>query len=235
MMIPFLFVVVVVIGYLLGSIPFGLFIGRIFAKKDVRQVGSGKIGMTNVLRTAGRTAAALSLVLDIIKGAIAVGIASLIFMGKKDMAGLFTPMETAKVLAALAALAGHVWPVFLRFKGGRGVATFFGGLTALSLPAAIVGGACVLGIGLRTKYMSLGSIIGAVIAFILLLTMFILQINIIFPYPPFEYVVYSMIGAVFIYIMHRDNIMRLFAGTERRIGEKGKANPPAGSTKEQAR
>jgi glycerol-3-phosphate acyltransferase PlsY len=141
------------------------------------------------------------------------------------MAGIFTPMEAAKVLAALAALAGHVWPVFLKFKGGRGVATFFGGLAALSLPVAIIGGACVLGIGIRTKYMSLGSIIGAVIAFILLLTLYILQINFLGPYPPFEYVVFSMIGAVFIYIMHRDNIMRLFAGTERRIGEKPKAGP----------
>jgi acyl phosphate:glycerol-3-phosphate acyltransferase len=234
-MTPFLYLIVAVIGYLLGSIPFGLFIGRIFAKKDVRQVGSGKIGMTNVLRTAGKKAAALSLLLDIGKGAIAVGIASLIFMGRKDMMGLFTPMETGKVLAALAALAGHVWPVFLRFKGGRGVATFFGGMAALSLPVALVGGACVLGIGLRTKYMSLGSIIGAVIAFILLLTMYIFQINFIFPYPPFEYVVFSMIGAVFIYVVHRDNIMRLFAGTERRIGEKGKNIPPAGGTKEQLR
>jgi acyl phosphate:glycerol-3-phosphate acyltransferase len=225
MMTPFLYFVVVVIGYLLGSIPFGLFIGRLFSKKDVRQVGSGKIGMTNVLRTAGKKAAALSLILDVGKGAIAVGIAALLFLGKKDMTGLFTPMETAKVLAALAALAGHVWPVFLKFKGGRGVATFFGGLAALSLPVAVIGGVCVLGIGMRTKYMSLGSIIGAVIAFILLLTLYILQVNFLGPYPPFEYVVFSMIGAVFIYIMHRDNIIRLFAGTERKIGEKAKNSP----------
>jgi acyl phosphate:glycerol-3-phosphate acyltransferase len=226
MMTLFLYFVVVVIGYLLGSIPFGLFIGRIFAKKDVRQVGSGKIGMTNVLRTAGKKAAALSLILDVLKGAAAVGVAALIFMNDNDHVGLFTPMATAKVLAALAALAGHVWPVFLRFKGGRGVATFFGGLAALCWPAAVIGGACTLGIGLRTKYMSLGSIIGAVIAFILIMTLDILQINFLGHYPRFEYVVFSMIGAIFIYVMHRDNILRLFAGTERRIGEKAKASSP---------
>jgi acyl phosphate:glycerol-3-phosphate acyltransferase len=226
MMTLFLYFIVVVIGYLLGSIPFGLFVGRIFAKKDVRQVGSGKIGITNVLRAAGKKAAALSLVLDVLKGSIAVAVAALIFRNDKEMVGLFTPMETAKVLGAMSALAGHVWPVFLKFKGGRGVATFFGGLAALYWPAAVIGGVCTLGIGLRTKYMSLGSIIGAVIAFILIMTLDVLKINFLGPHPPFEYVVFSMIGAVFIYVMHRDNIIRLFAGTERRIGEKAKASPP---------
>ncbi len=222
-MTTLLLFVVVIIGYLLGSIPFGLFIARIFAKKDVREIGSGKIGMTNVMRAAGKKAAAISLVLDILKGAASVGIASLIFMNGKEMVGIFTPMESAKVLAALAALAGHVWPVFLKFKGGRGVATFFGGLAALYWPAAVVGGLCVLGLGFRTKYMSLGSIIGAVTAFILIMALNIVRVDIDFlgaPYPPFEYVVFAMVGAVFIYIMHRDNIIRLFNGTERRIGEK---------------
>ena len=211
-MTPFLYLAVAAIGYLLGSIPFGLIIGRLFSKKDVRQVGSGKIGMTNVLRTAGKKAAAVSLVLDILKGTVAVLIAALIFRNDADMVGLFTPTASAKVLAALAALAGHVWSVFLKFKGGRGVATFFGGLAGLYWPAALIGGVCVLGIGLRTKYMSLGSIIGAVIAFILIMTLDILRVRFLGPYPAFEYVVYSMIGAVFIYVMHRDNILRLFAG-----------------------
>jgi acyl phosphate:glycerol-3-phosphate acyltransferase len=218
-----LLIITTVIAYLLGSIPFGLFIGRRFAKKDVREIGSGKIGMTNVMRAAGKKAAALSLVLDIAKGAIAVGIAALVFKDKTDIVGvLFTPMESAKVLAALAALAGHVWPVFLKFKGGRGVATFFGGLAALYWPGAVIGGLCVLGRGVRTKYMSLGSIIGAVTAFILIMALDILKISFLGPYPPFEYVVFAMVGAIFIYVMHRDNIMRLFNGTERKIGEKKK-------------
>lgn len=225
-MTGFLLFVTILIGYLLGSIPFGLFVGKLFAKKDVREIGSGKIGMTNVMRTAGKKAAAISLLLDIGKGAIAVGIAALIFQDKTDIVGvLFTPMESAKVLAALAALAGHIWPVFLKFKGGRGVATFFGGLAALYWPAALIGGLCVLILGFQTKYMSLGSIIGAISGFILIMALSILDVEIPFihmPAPPFEYVVYAMVGAVTVYVMHRDNIARLLEGTERKIGEKKK-------------
>ncbi len=219
-----MFIAVIVIGYLLGSIPFGLIIGKKFANKDVREVGSGKIGMTNVLRTAGKKAAALSLVLDIGKGVLAVVFAGLIFHDRTQSAGIFTWNESSKVLAALAAIAGHSWSVFLRFRGGRGVATFFGGLAALYWPAALVGAIFLFGIGFRTKYMSLGSIIGAITAFILLMSLFILKVNIFnwMKYPPFECVVFSMIGAIFIYVMHRDNILRLYNGTERKIGDKAK-------------
>jgi glycerol-3-phosphate acyltransferase PlsY len=221
-----MYIVVVLAGYLLGSIPFGLIISKKFANKDVREVGSGKIGMTNVLRTAGKKAAALSLVLDILKGVLAVTIAGLIFHGKTQTeAGIFTWNESAKVLAAMAAIAGHSWSVFLKFKGGRGVATFMGGLAALYWPAAVLGGALIFGIGLRTKYMSLGSIIGAVAAFILLMSLNVMEVKFFGfkHYPPFEYVVFSMMGALFIYFMHRDNILRLYNGTERKIGDKTKA------------
>jgi glycerol-3-phosphate acyltransferase PlsY len=224
-MIAGLYIAVVLIGYLLGSIPFGVLIGRAFAKTDIRQVGSGKIGMTNVLRAAGKKAAALSLVLDLSKGALAVIFAGLIFNDYGTAAtGGFTWLESAKVLAALAAIAGHSWSIFLKFGGGRGVATFIGGLAALYWPAAVVGGAFILGIGFRTRYMSLGSIIGAVTAFIMLMTLNVLRINFLKleSYPPIEYVTYAMIGAIFIYVMHRDNILRLFNGTERKIGEKAK-------------
>ena len=227
-MTPLLYLAVVAIGYLLGSIPFGLFISRIVAKKDIRQVGSGKIGMTNVMRAAGKKAAALSMLLDILKGSLAVAIASVIFRNEKEtFATIFTPMEIAKVLAAMAAITGHTWSVFLKFKGGRGVATFFGGLAALYWPAALVGGLCVLGLGFRTKYMSLGSIIGAVTAFIMIMALDVARVNFLGPYPPFEYVVFAMVGAIFIYVMHRDNILRLFNGTERKIGEKAKVKTPS--------
>ncbi len=216
-----LYLAVVVIGYLLGSIPFGLLIARLFAKKDVREVGSGKIGMTNVMRAAGKKAAAVSLLLDMGKGVAAVLLAGLIFSGYVNGSTVgFTWYESAKVLAALAAIAGHTWSVFLRFKGGRGVATFIGGLMALHWPAAVVGGGLILIIGFRTKYMSLGSIIGAVTAFIMLTMLNLMRIDFLKPYPPIEYVTYAMICAVFIYIMHRDNIIRLVSGTERRIGDK---------------
>ena len=224
-MTALMFIAVIVIGYLLGSIPFGVIISKRFAKKDVREVGSGKIGMTNVLRVAGKKAAATSLLLDIVKGLLAVIFAGLIFRDKTDtVAVVFTLNESAQILAGFAAIAGHSWSIFLKFKGGRGVATFMGGLAALYWPAALVGAIFLFGIGFRTKYMSLGSIIGAVTAFILLMSFYVLKIDFLQPYPPFEYVLYAMFGAIFIYIMHRDNILRLFNGTERKIGEKTKAN-----------
>jgi len=225
-MTALMYIAVVLISYILGSIPFGLLVGRKFANTDITQVGSGKTGMTNVLRTAGKKAAALSLILDIFKGALAVLLATLIFSGKsQETTGIFTWIESARVLAALSAIAGHSWSIFLKFKGGRGVATFIGGLMALHWPAGVVAGAFMLGIGFRTKYMSLGSIIGAVTAFIMLMSLNVLGLNFLKPYPPFEYVIFSMICAIFIYVMHRDNIMRLFNGTERKIGDKVKAAP----------
>ena len=122
----FLFFVVALIGYLLGSIPFGLLISRIFSKTDVREVGSGKIGMTNVMRTSGKKAAILALALDLTKGVLAVIFAGLILSGD-SVSGTLWIRESAQVLAAFTAIAGHTWSVFLKFKGGRGVATFLGG------------------------------------------------------------------------------------------------------------
>jgi acyl phosphate:glycerol-3-phosphate acyltransferase len=223
-MIAFLYLASAIVGYVLGSIPSGVIISRRFTKTDIRQVGSGKTGMTNVLRTAGKKAAAISLVMDVVKGLLAGILAGWIFRHKPNAeVYVFTWMGTAKVTAAITAIIGHNWSMFLKFKGGRGVATFMGGLAGLYWPAAVLGGIGVLGLGFRTKYMSLGSIIGAVMAFIMLLAMYILRVNMLgLKYPPFEYVIYAMFGAVFIYVMHRDNIMRLYNGTERKVGEKAK-------------
>ncbi len=224
-MTALMFIGVVVIGYLLGSIPFGVIISKRFAKTNLTEVGSGKTGMTNVLRVAGKKAAAVSLILDIAKGTAAVLLAGLIFRDKTDtVAVVLTLNKSAQILGGFAALAGHSWSVFLKFKGGRGVATFMGGLAALYWPAALVGAIFLFGIGFRTKYMSLGSIIGAITAFIMLMSFYVAKIDFLQPYPSFEYVLYAMFGAIFIYIMHRDNILRLFNGTERKIGEKAKAN-----------
>ena len=214
-MIIALYVAVALIGYILGSVPFGVLISRLSTKTDITKVGSGKIGMTNVLRTAGKKAAALSLVLDMAKGALAVIFAGLIFGDNHP---------GAQVLAALAAIAGHSWSIFLKFKGGRGVATFIGGLLAISWPAAVFGGAIIIIVAGTTRYMSLGSITGAVAAFIMLIAL-----NILKSYP-LEYVIYAMICAIFIFVMHRDNIIRLVTGKERKLGEKvGAANPPSSS------
>jgi len=222
-MIIGLYIAVAVLGYLLGSIPFGVLISRYASGKDLRQVGSGKTGMTNVLRTAGKKAAALSLVLDIAKGVLAVVFARLIF----EQLGYYYPF--AQVLAALAAIAGHSWSVFLKFKGGRGVNTFIGGLLGIYWPAAVFGGGLMLIVGFTTKYMSLGSITGAVAAFVMLIVLNVMQIDLLNLYPNFEYVVYAMFGSIFIYIMHRDNILRLMSGKERRLGEKVEADNPSSS------
>ena len=209
------FVAVIIIGYLLGSIPFGLLVGRLSGKADIRQYGSGRTGATNVLRTAGRKAALLVAILDVGKGAVAVVFAGLI-VGKSYLVvgDLALGMLVAQVAAALAALAGHIWPVFLRFRGGRGVATFFGGLAALNPVAAAFGGVILLaGVGI-TRFASVGSIAGAVGTCAILVPLTILNGS------PVEYLAYALIGAIIIIVMHRDNIGRLVSGTERRIGEK---------------
>jgi len=225
-----LFIGVVVIGYIFGSIPFGVLISRVFAHKDVRQVGSGKIGMTNVMRAAGKKAAAVSLLLDMGKAAAAVLAAGAIFNSYTAAVNdLMILADYARTLAALAAICGHSWSFFLKFKGGRGVATFIGGLLAIYWPAAVVGGGLMLVIGFRTRYMSMGSIVGAVAAFIMTMAFSILAIDFILPYPPISAVTYTMLCAIFIYIMHRDNIIRLVSGTERKIGEKAGAEVPSTS------
>ncbi len=218
------FVTVVVLGYLLGSIPFGLLISRRQAKVDIRQYGSGKIGATNVLRTAGRKSALLVFVLDILKGVLAVVFAGLI-VGSEYLVvgGIGFGSMVAQVLAALAAIVGHNWSVFLRFKGGRGVATFFGGLVALCPPAALIGGEiAIIGAGL-TKFVSLGSIAGAVGSYAVLVPLTILGGF------PLEYLFYALVGAIIILVMHRDNIARLLAGKERQLGEKARKGEPLSS------
>lgn len=222
------FIGVVLMGYLLGSIPFGLLISKRSSKVDVRQYGSGKIGATNVLRAAGRKAAALVVLLDVLKGALAVILAGLIVGQSYLVVGDFgLGVLVAQVLAALAAIAGHNWSVFLKFHGGRGVATFMGGLIALSPVAAIFGGEIfIIGAGL-TKFASLGSIAAAVSTYIILALLVIMNRF------PIEYLVYALIGTIIIIIMHRDNIKRLLSGKERKLGEKVKkvdSSPPTKTT-----
>ena len=209
------FVAVVIIGYLLGSIPFGVLISRHRAKVDVRQYGSGKTGTTNVLRTVGGKAAAAVFALDLSKGVLAVVFAGLIVDKSYLVVGNFgLGVLVAQVLAALAAVAGHIWPVFLKFKGGRGVATFFGGLIAMCPVAALFGGEVfVIGAGL-TRYVSLGSIAGAVGTYAVLAPLTIMHGF------PIEYLVYTLIGVIVVFVMHRDNIARLISGKERKLGEK---------------
>jgi len=218
------FVAVAILGYLLGSIPFGVLVGRRRVGADVRRYGSGKTGATNVLRTAGVKAAALVAGLDVSKGVLAVVFAGLIVGRDYLVVGDFAlGMLVAQVIAALAAVVGHIWPIFLKFHGGRGVATFFGGLLALCPVAAIFGGeVLIIGAGL-TRFASLGSIAGAVGTYAILAPLTIMSGF------PVEYLVYALVGAVLIVIMHRDNIARLISGKERKLGDKTEksSSPPS--------
>jgi glycerol-3-phosphate acyltransferase PlsY len=210
------FVLVGVIGYLLGSIPFGLIIGRRFAKVDVRQYGSGKIGMTNVLRTAGRKAAALVFVLDLLKGSAAVALARpIIGESYLEFNNFHWGLLAAQVIAALSAMVGHSRSVYLGFKGGgRGVSTFFGGLAALLPPVALFGGEVfIIGAGIG-KFASLASISAAVSTYAVVIPLTILNRF------PIEYLVYTLAGTIMIIITHRDNISRLWSKRERKLDEK---------------
>ena len=208
------FILVIVIGYLLGSIPFGLIISRRKAKIDIRNYGSGRIGGTNVLRTLGRKAFLMVAGLDIAKGALAVVVAGLIIGNDYIIIGNSGLGLLSQVLAGLAAVVGHIWPVFLKFKGGRGVATFIGGLIALFPIAGLLGGeAVIIGAGL-SGFASLGSIIGVVGVFAILIPLTIIY-NL-----PIEYLGYALIGTLLIIFVHRDNIKRLLSGDERKLNQK---------------
>jgi glycerol-3-phosphate acyltransferase PlsY len=209
------FILVAIIGYLLGSIPFGLIISKRKAKIDIRHYGSGKTGGTNVLRTLGRKAFLMVAALDILKGALAVVFAGLIVgndymvVGNSGLGLLF-----AQVIAALAAIVGHIWPIFVKFKGGRGVATFIGGLLALCPVAGLFGSeALIISAGL-SGFASLGSIIGAVGAYTILI-----PLTIMYGFP-IEYLGYVLIGTLLILFVHRGNIKRLLSGKERKLSQK---------------
>lgn len=210
------FYLVILVGYLLGSIPFGSIVSRRFGREDIVKHGSGKTGATNALRIMGRKAAFMIAALDISKGALAVVFAGLI-VGQSYLligSGYGLGILFAEVLAGLAAMAGHIWPLFNRLKGGRGVATFFGGLIALCPAAALFGGEIlIIGAGL-SGFASLGSITGVVGTYAILV-----PLTIIYGFPV-EYLAYTLIGTMVILYMHRDNIKRLVSGKERRIGEK---------------
>ncbi|MFO7773295.1 MAG: glycerol-3-phosphate 1-O-acyltransferase PlsY [Dehalococcoidia bacterium] len=209
------FIAVVAIAYLLGSIPFGLIISKLKSGVDIREYGSGKTGATNVMRTAGTKLAALTLVLDVAKAAGAVVVATVI-IGSEN--GILTVggvsvhwQHLAQVAAGLATVAGHNWPVFAKFKGGRGVTAYFGTLFAIYPPAGIFGAQVVAIAALRSRHMSLGSLLGALAALCLMI-----PLTIVYNFPPI-YVAYGSVVVALVIYQHLDNIKRLRQGTERRL------------------
>jgi glycerol-3-phosphate acyltransferase PlsY len=204
-----------IIAYLLGSIPWGLILAKSMAGVDVREWGSGKVGATNVMRSAGRKVAIISGLLDILKGVVAVLFAGLI-IGKVYVVvgpfGLGTLL--GQVLAGLAAVAGHNWSGFLGFRGGSGVATFFGGWIALLPMVALFGGEILALAAVLTLFVSLGSLAAVVGMYAILIPLTI------FSHFPIEYLLYALVGTAMIIYTHRGNIVRLFKGIERKLGER---------------
>lgn len=206
----------ILVGYLVGSIPFGLIFTRIAGYGDVRKIGSGNIGATNVLRTGNKGLAAATLLFDALKGTAAVVLgplaASLFLVADPDRSALDTAIALAPAAyaAGVAAFFGHVFPVWLGFRGGKGVAVYIGVLLGLVWPAAIVFCAIWLGVAITTRYSSLSALASSFVT----------------PFAAF-YVQNATAGGVaaimsiILILKHRANIQRLVSGEEPKIGTKG--------------
>ena len=189
-------VAAIALGYLLGSIPFGLIVTRMAGLGDIRTMGSGNIGTTNVLRTGRMDLAAATLILDALKGTVAVLVAG--HWGKD-----------AALAAGLAAFLGHVFPVWLGFKGGKGVATYLGLLAGFFWPAAITFAAIWILVASLFRYSSLSALTATLVTPLIL-----------FYFGAVAEAVLFAILTLLVWLMHRANIRRLAAGTESRIGQK---------------
>lgn len=187
-----------VLGYLMGSVPFGILITRAMGLGDLRSIGSGNIGATNVLRTGNKAAAAATLLLDGIKGALAV-----------LLAGWMTGDSGAMQIAGLATFIGHCYPVWLRFRGGKGVATFLGVVLALSWPVGLACCAMWLLAALATRISSVGALVGAASSTVWM-----------FAFARWDLLLTGIVLTALVFWRHRENLKRLKAGTEPRIGQK---------------
>ena len=190
-----------VVGYLFGSLAFGVWIVNFSTGRDVRSQGSKKTGMTNVVRIAGLKIGAIVLVLDLVKCIVAVLIARILFEN-----------YFAESIAAIFAVVGHCWPVFAKFSGGRGTASGLGALLFLSPVSGLV--VILVGIILIafTRYVSLASIVGSILGIVMMLVM------VVFTNQPFEHLIYAVVVSLLILFMHKENMQRLIKGTEPKIG-----------------
>ena len=209
-MLPLYFIIAAVGGYLLGSVPFGLVITKAAGLGDIRDIGSGNIGATNVLRTGRKDLALATLLLDAGKAGIALILARWI-ASSTDYA-----IEIG-LIAGAAAFIGHCFPVWLGFKGGKGVATFFGVLFAGIWPIGFIAGVTWVAIATIFRYSSLAALCAAAVA---PLAALIAQFS-------WSEVIFTLVLAILIFWRHGANIARLRAGTEPRIGDKKDASPPA--------
>lgn len=206
------YALIIPVAYLLGSIPWGFLLTQTLIGKDIRHYGSGSTGTANVLRTAGGKLAIMVLLLDVSKGVLSVALAKAV-----------ADTEWAMVTGGLASLAGHNWPIFLNFKGGRGVATGLGAMLVMHPIAIALAATVYLPVIYVSRYSSLGSLTGVAAAFVATL------ILAIFDFTSYTILLYTGPGGSIIFWLHRDNIRRLIQGTEPRIGKTvGKANSQDG-------
>jgi glycerol-3-phosphate acyltransferase PlsY len=196
------YILAIAVGYLLGSIPMGYVMGRLYGI-DIRNYGSGRTGGTNLARIVGWPKTIPVVIGDPLKAAIAV-----------LLARALTQSEVGAVLAALAALAGHNWPLYIGFRGGRGVGPVAGALFVFVPGIIIIAGAAGILIALVTRYVSLGSICGSALAIILSIAAYATGND------RLEHLVFIVIACSLIILVHKDNIHRLLNGTERKLGER---------------
>ncbi|MEA1958069.1 MAG: glycerol-3-phosphate 1-O-acyltransferase PlsY [Chloroflexota bacterium] len=209
-MIAIQFIGVIVTGYLLGAIPCGVVLGKLTRGIDVRDYGSGSMGMTNVMRTVGVKAGLIVLLSDILKGAAAVALAWPIFHSAPEM------LEWGHMAGGAAAVVGHSWPVYIGFRGGRSVSTAFGALMVISWQVGLIVLAVVLLEVAIFRYISLGSILGGVTAVIAMIAFAV------YGQEPYAYMAYTLVVVPILIFRHRGNIKRLLAGTEPKIGQRVK-------------
>lgn len=210
------FAVVALVGYLVGSISSGYIVGRIYRNVDLRTVGSGSTGATNTFRTLGTGAGLLVAILDILKGAIAVVFAQLVFAEGNG------GRPVAEALAAVCAVAGHCWPVTLRGRGGRGVATGFGALLFVATPAwatAVAFFAVALAITRMVSVGSLSAVVGALAGYLLFSATGWLTFN-------WATLGFILVAGAVVFIRHRANIARIARGVEPRVGKRARAGTP---------
>lgn len=201
--------VVVLVAYLLGSIPWGYVMGRIYGV-DVRLHGSGKTGGTNLARLVGWPKTIPVAILDPLKAVVAILIARYV-----------THSDWTEALAALAAVAGHNWPVYLGFKGGRGVGPTVGALLVFDPLIAVISGLSGVGIAVSSRFVSLGSISGSALAIVLCFLQYVRAEESV------QHLLFAAVACGVIIAQHKDNIYRLLHGTERKLGERVQVPPEA--------
>jgi len=197
---------VIILCYLIGAIPFGVIVGKITRGIDVRQYGSGSMGMTNVLRIVGARAGAIVFAADIGKGAGAAALAGLLLTSPAA--------EWGQVAGGAAAIVGHCWPVYVRFRGGRGINTGFGAILLMAWPVALFILAAFLITLILFRYVSLSSIAASLTVLVAFIPLVALDEE------PFAYLVFGLVAVPIVIFRHRGNIQRLLTGREPKIGKK---------------